>query len=147
MRLWLASRPLRVPLLNPPTLPLMASLSHFLKIEVQLVYYFGLVSVIQQSDSLIHTYLFFFRLFSLIGYYKTLSTVSCAMQQVTVGYLYLYREVCVCQGFPGGGKGSICQCRRSRDLGSIFGSVRSLGEGNGNPLQHSCLENSMDRRA
>ena len=33
------------------------------------------------------------------------------------------------------------------DLGSILGSGRSLGEGNGNPLQHSCPENSMDRRA
>ena len=30
------------------------------------------------------------------------------------------------------------------DLGSIPGSGRSLGEGNGNPLQYSCLENSMD---
>ena len=33
------------------------------------------------------------------------------------------------------------------DLGSIPGSGRSPGEGNGNPLQYSCLENSMDRRA
>ena len=33
------------------------------------------------------------------------------------------------------------------DLGSIPGSVRSSGEGNGNPLQYSCLENPMDRRA
>ena len=32
-----------------------------------------------------------------------------------------------------------------RDVGSIPGSGRSLGEGNGNPLQYSCLENSMDR--
>ena len=31
-----------------------------------------------------------------------------------------------------------------RDLGSIPGSGRSPGEGNGNPLQYSCLENSMD---
>ena len=30
------------------------------------------------------------------------------------------------------------------DLGSIPGSRRSPGEGNGNPLQYSCLENSMD---
>ena len=29
------------------------------------------------------------------------------------------------------------------DLGSIPGSGRSPGEGNGNPLQYSCLENSM----
>ena len=34
-----------------------------------------------------------------------------------------------------------------RDTGSIPGSGRSSGEGNGNPLQYSCLENSMDRRA
>ena len=31
------------------------------------------------------------------------------------------------------------------DVGLIPGSGRSLGEGNGNPLQYSCLENSMDR--
>ena len=33
------------------------------------------------------------------------------------------------------------------DPSSIPGSGRSPGEGNGNPLQHSCLENSMDRGA
>ena len=34
-----------------------------------------------------------------------------------------------------------------RDPGSISGSGRSPGEGNGNPLQYSCLENAMDRGA
>ena len=33
------------------------------------------------------------------------------------------------------------------DPGSIPGSGRSPGEGNGNPLQYSCLENPMDRGA
>ena len=33
----------------------------------------------------------------------------------------------------------------ARDLDSIPGSGRSSGEGNGNPLQYSCLENPMDR--
>ena len=33
------------------------------------------------------------------------------------------------------------------DLGSIPGSGRSPGEGNGDPLQYSCLENPMDREA
>ena len=33
------------------------------------------------------------------------------------------------------------------DTGSIPGSERFLGEGNGNPLQYSCLKNSMDRGA
>ena len=35
----------------------------------------------------------------------------------------------------------------AEDSGSVPGSGRSLGEGNGNPLQYSCLENSMDRGA
>ena len=34
-----------------------------------------------------------------------------------------------------------------RDVGSIPGSGRSLEGGHGNPLQHSCLENPMDRGA
>ena len=33
----------------------------------------------------------------------------------------------------------------ARDLGLIPGSGRLLGEGNGNPLQYSCLENPMGR--
>ena len=35
----------------------------------------------------------------------------------------------------------------ARDMGSIPGSGRSPGGGNGNPLQYSCLENAMDRGA
>ena len=42
------------------------------------------------------------------------------------------------------GKESACS---TRDLGSIPALGRSLGEGNGYPLQYSCLENSMDRGA
>jgi len=34
-----------------------------------------------------------------------------------------------------------------RDMGSRPGLRRSSGEGNGNPLQYSCLENPMDRAA
>ena len=36
---------------------------------------------------------------------------------------------------------------KAGDLSSIPGSGRSPGEGNGNPLQYSCLENPMDRGA
>ena len=52
-------------------------------------------------------------------------------------------------GFPGGGRGeeSTCQCRRYKNTGLISWLGRSPGEGNGNPLQYSCLENSMDRGA
>ena len=37
--------------------------------------------------------------------------------------------------------------RGTRDMGSISGSGKSPGEGNGNPLQYSCLENPKDRGA
>ena len=49
-------------------------------------------------------------------------------------------------GLPGvlDGKESACN---ARDPGSVPGSGRSPGEGNGYPLQYSCLENSMDRGA
>jgi len=48
--------------------------------------------------------------------------------------------------FLGGSKGKGYACN-AEDLGSIPGSGRSPGEGNGYPLQCSCLENSLDRRA
>ena len=38
-----------------------------------------------------------------------------------------------------------CNAGDAGDMGSIPGLGRSPGEGNGNPLQYSCLENSMDR--
>ena len=49
-------------------------------------------------------------------------------------------------GFPGGSEGK-ASAYNVGDLGSIPGSGRSPGEGNGNPLQYSCLKNSMDREA
>ena len=45
--------------------------------------------------------------------------------------------------FPGGAEVKASACNVG-DLGSIPGSGRSPGEGNGNPLQYSCLENPMD---
>ena len=46
-------------------------------------------------------------------------------------------------GFPGGSDGKAPECDVG-DPGPIPGLGRSPGEGNGNPLQYSCLENSMD---
>ena len=46
-------------------------------------------------------------------------------------------------GFPGGSDGKASACNAG-DPGSILGLGRSPGEGNGNPLQHPCLENPMD---
>ena len=45
--------------------------------------------------------------------------------------------------FPGGSDGK-ASAYNAGDLGSIPGSGRSSGEGNGNPLQYSCLENPID---
>ena len=49
-------------------------------------------------------------------------------------------------GFPGGSEDKASACNAG-DPGSIPGLGRSPGEGNGNPLQYSCLEYPMDRRA
>ena len=46
-------------------------------------------------------------------------------------------------GFPGGSEVKVSACNAG-DLGSIPRLGRSSGEGNGNPLQYSCLENPMD---
>ena len=49
-------------------------------------------------------------------------------------------------GFPGGSESKESVCNAG-DLGLISGLGRSPGEGNGYPLQYSCLENSMDKGA
>ena len=59
------------------------------------------------------------------------------MQRLKLTYIHYYA------GGPDG-KASACN---AGDLGSIPGSGRSPGEGNGNPLRYSCLENPMDGEA
>ena len=54
------------------------------------------------------------------------------------------RFVCVC--FRGGSEDKASACNEE-DPGSIPGLGRSPGEGDGNPLQYSCLENPRDRGA
>ena len=55
-----------------------------------------------------------------------LQNLTCMKYEVAVKNLHAHAEVV-------------------RDMGLIPGSGRSPGEGNGNPLQYSCLENPMDR--
>ena len=52
--------------------------------------------------------------------------------------------ICIYMGFPGGSASKESACYVG-DPSSVPGLGRSLGEGNGYPLQYSCLENSMDR--
>ena len=54
--------------------------------------------------------------------------------------------ICVSSMIPGGSDHKESACNVG-DLGSIPGLGRSLREGNGNPLQHSCLENPKDEGA
>ena len=62
--------------------------------------------------------------------------------------LYLVKMTVILgrRGFHGGSDGKASACNAG-DPGSIPELGRSPGEGNGNPLQYSCLKNSMDREA
>ena len=73
--------------------------------------------------------------------HKTLLFSSNTIKKFTLTYLIMY--MMIYNPFPGGSDGKESACNAG-DLGSIPGSGRSPGEGNGNPLQHSCLENRMD---
>ena len=53
------------------------------------------------------------------------------------------RTFLIVVGFPGGSDDKASTCNEG-DPGLIPGSGRSPGERNGNPLQHSCLENPID---
>ena len=69
-------------------------------------------------------------------------THACMSQYI----IHLTNHIDILLGFPGGSDGK-ASAYNAGDLGSIPGSGRSLGEGNGNPLQHSCLENPRDGEA
>ena len=60
--------------------------------------------------------------------------------------LLVFREIHSVVGFPGGSVVKNLPANEG-DTGLIPRSGRSLGEGNGNPLQYSCLGNPMDRGA
>ena len=64
--------------------------------------------------------------------------------------LFSIPVVYLSMGFPGGTVVKNClpmEEKQAEDVGSIPGSGRSPGGGNGNPLQYSCLGNPMDRGA
>ena len=68
-----------------------------------------------------------------------------------LGKLLIHKSLLRCvwifwAGFSGGSGGK-ASAYNTGELGLIPGSVGSLGEGNGYPLQYSCLEKSMDRGA
>ena len=71
------------------------------------------------------------------------SAKYCLLLQIKF-YWDIVAPMCLCvMGFPGGSEGKVSACNEG-DPGSIPGLGRSPGEGNGNPLQYSGLENPMD---
>ena len=73
-------------------------------------------------------------------------------ENVRIFRLCMLQDLGLHKGFPGVASGkepakNFADTGDIRDVGSIPGSGRSPGVGNGNPLQYSCLKNSMDRRA
>ena len=70
--------------------------------------------------------------------------VLAVLRFVLQGQICLLLQVFL--GFPGGSEVKAYACNAG-DLGLIPGLGRSSGEGNGNPLQYSCLENPMGRGA
>ena len=65
---------------------------------------------------------------------------------VDVGIIIILKGCLVGLGLPRWLTGKESACSEG-DMGSVPGWGRSPGEGNGNPLQYSCLENPMDRGA
>ena len=80
-----------------------------------------------------------------LGRHRASSRAPCAIRQVPTSYLTRLKRLSsssiYIRGFPGGSDSKKFACSM-RDLGLIPGSGRSPGEGNGNPLQYACQENS-----
>ena len=64
--------------------------------------------------------------------------------QIVILVFWVFLKLFLKMGLPDGSDGKASACNAG-DPGSIPGLKRSAGEGNGNPLQYSCLENPMDR--
>ena len=79
--------------------------------------------------------------------------VTCGKKKQSYGSILSYSLTPPCElsnvpqfylGFPGGSDGKESACN-AEDAGSVPGSGRPPGGGNGNPLQYSCLKNSTDK--
>ena len=74
------------------------------------------------------------------------STETYTQYLVIIYYGKEPEKVYINMGFPGGSDSRDSACNTG-DPGSVPGLGRSPGEGNVNPLQHSCLQNSLGREA
>ena len=83
---------------------------------------------------------------SLCGLLHDESGLICVTSEIKQKWQYVISEARSEKGLPCSSSGKESACNAG-DLGSTPGSGRSSREGNGNPLQYSCLENPMDREA
>ena len=69
------------------------------------------------------------------------------MTAIFLGVTKVYMDLKLALSFPGGSvvTNTHVSSGDARDMGSISGLGRYLAEGNGNPLQHTCLGNPLDR--
>ena len=103
------------------------TLLHFIKLFLLCIYR----SVLMSPNSICEPWGF--------GFLNTLPLTTWSSQNFS-------KPLSINVGFPGGSDGKESACSAG-DPGLIPESGRSPGEGNGNPLQYSCLENPMDREA
>ena len=105
---------------------------------------------VQQSESIIGIHIS--TLFLILFPYRSLQSIELSSLHYTAGPYQLpilYIVACICQGFPGGSlvRNSPAYVGNTGDMVQIPGSGRSLGGGDGNPLQYSCLKNPVDKGA
>ena len=84
------------------------------------------------------------QLYTEYSYLPKPSSLGWWLRKLNFVLLMVYIYIVHGQGFPGGTSGKESSSNAG-DAGLIPGSGRSFGEGNGNPLQYSCLENSIGR--
>ena len=77
------------------------------------------------------------------SYYKKQHLMCFHILCLNFHFYQIDPQISLTCGFPGGSDGKESACNAG-DPGSIPGLRRSSGEGNGNPLQYSCLENPVD---
>ena len=101
---------------------------------------------IEERISEVKINLFFLVLMYLSDNFLLNNTTNNIFNYVSIYYILIYACVFLYMGFPGGSAVRNLPAN-SGDAGSIPGSGRSPGEGNGKLLQYSCLGNPMDRGA
>ena len=91
----------------------------------------------------LHLHLYFFPANLFISNIFSGFHIYALIYDISFSVSYLLHSVFTLPGFPGGSDGKV-SAYNAGDPGLIPGSGRSSGEGNGNSLQYSCLENPMD---